>query len=223
MLVVVTPIILAIAGIITNVLDLASSHAETRKSLRTSILATLIPAIIATIHDPRIAAYGALESLTGSARLLDRAALIAFPAVAYYAISALRIGFTRDHVVFNIVEFGMYVAGFYGSMFYALMHTSTMFFGFQLPVMWLMINGILYFVFIGACHALFAKYILIGNLISFVLSIVGAKQIPFIDYFIILDLLPAMPGPAGVIVIVVSTGLSAYAFAVERGWLPAHP
>lgn len=206
-------------------LGAATSSPEARKALRSNIVISVGPAIYASLYGGYSFAIGAFEALKGSVSAFGGSAvsLVAFSSILYFSVCFLVAAFGGREVRFGYIKFFAFSVFMGVSFLYSISRVDVVVFGIQIPVIWLIACGFLYFVFVGACHAVFARMILILNLGGFFLSYAETGRIFFQDYFILLEFLPDLPGIPGMLVIIGSTALSAYDFGVERGWFPPWP
>ncbi len=209
----------------SSAMEHAASSPKIRKSLKKDILVSTLPVIYAFASDKSVLVIGAWESMAKSISLFggNALSLIAFPAISFFSIQAIRIGFFNQSPPFSARQFIVFIIIFYTLFLYSMNNTEIMILSYQFPIVLMFIIGILYFVFLGACHTIFAKFISLMNISGFAISIINENSLYSEKYFLLLQLLPKFPEKVGFIIVAVSTLVSAYNYCVERDWLPPLP
>lgn len=209
----------------SSAMEHAASSPKIRKSLRKDIIGSTLPVIYAFASDKSVLALGAWESMAKSVSLFGGSALslIAFPAISFFSMQAIRIGFLNQSPQFSARQFVVFIFLFYVLFLYSMNNTDVIILSYQFPVILMFIIGVLYFIFLGACHTIFAKIISLMNISGFAISIINENSLYSEKYFLLLQLLPKFPDKVGFVIVVVSTLVSAYNYGVERDWLPPLP
>ena len=205
---------------VSEIIRRAAENARNRVNLRKDIFISVLPAFYMIIVQRNVFHEEAVNNISSYMTLFGSISFVLYTFSVYIATQFVRIAFFDGGWDFRIFSVFAFVVIYVLVSLHALSHSEANVFAKQFTYIVLTVSGFLFFVFFAGIHSVFSKYILIVNMIGFVISFIEKGRIFYEDYFLLLDLLPDVTGGMGVVLIVASTLLAAHNYGVERGWFP---
>lgn len=213
-------------AVLSGIIQAASDSSAVRANLRKDIATILAGALLAFgISGQYTLLKEAFENIASVSSITDEPAMkITILAVmAYMAFQFIKIAFLRLQGDLNILKFFVFVFVMAVAFIFSTQDMNRTILGFQAATLFFSVLGLFSLVFFAGLHAVFAKPILIVNVIGIVISLMEKQALTDAQVLLILQLIPPIPEPYSTLVVVLSTATALYNIAIERGVLSPLP
>lgn len=208
------------------ILEAAYYSSTKRANLRKDIIIFLAPALyVFFVRDKSLFFIEAADFVNGLQSLGWETGITIFImlSILYLAIQFVKMAFLNLPGNANPLKIGLFCVAVFIVFIFCLNNASNSIGGWSPLAIFFSVGGVLSFVFLAGLNTVFAPLILLVNIGGMLASLAATGSILQKDYFIILDLIPEVPGVLGFVIVVGSTALAAYNYGADRGWFPPLP
>lgn len=213
-------------AIISGIIRTASDSAAIRANLRKDIVTILGSAFLAFLLSGQYTLLNeAFQSIAAISAISDEGGVKLFilAVMSYVSFQFIKIAFLKLNGDLNVFKFLIFIFVLSVAFVFSSQDMSRKIFGFQALAIFFSTLGLFSLIFVAGLHSVFAKPILIINVIGAIISLINTNSLTHEEFFLILQLIPETPAPYSMVVVLFSSAMALYNIAIERGLLAPLP
>ncbi|KAF0224326.1 MAG: hypothetical protein FD176_1262 [Rhodospirillaceae bacterium] len=213
-------------AIVSGIIRTASDSTAIRANLRKDIVTILGSAALAFVLSGQYTLLDeAFQSIEAISAISEEGVVKLFilAIMSYVAFQFIKIAFLKLNGDLNFFKFLVFIFLLSAAFVFSAQDINRQIFGFQAIGVFFSTLGLFSLVFVAGLHSVFAKPILIINIIGAVISLINKNSLTHEEFFLILQLIPDIPEPYSMMAVLLSTVMALYNIAIERGILSPLP